>query len=390
MIAERAETALDLLQVDGERALRFMVVDDDPSINRLLQVRLRARGFEVESAASGDDALARLDEVRPDVLLCDVSMPGSSGLDVLERVRVEKRDLAVIISTAFGSEQVAIEALRRGADDYLRKPFQAVISRTTSRLRLSRQNAELRRQLDEKRIQLEAELGRAAEVQARLLPRVPPVILGFELVGRCIPAREVGGDFYDWQAGAADGVRITLGDVMGKGMAAALLMATVRAALRAVGPHRPPEATVSAVDLALQEDLGSSGSFVTLFHGRIDPLMRRLRYVDAGHGHAFLLRRGGQWEELRPRGLPLGVVRGLGYEEGSVDFSPGDSLVLYSDGLVDARPELCLEPALLAPLLHGLESAEEIAGRLLAIVDRAEPLPDDLTVMVLTCTNQGL
>src|SRR5215203_6084894 len=147
-----------LLPQPQSTRLRFLVVDDDPHINRLVHVRLRARGFEVISVTNGEQALHQLHDWQPDVIVSDVSMPGISGLEMLAQVRASGIDCAVVLMTAFGSEQVAIEALRRGANDYLRKPFEAaefqtVIERTTSRLILERQNAELRRQLDEQRRQ---------------------------------------------------------------------------------------------------------------------------------------------------------------------------------------------------------------------------------------------
>src|SRR5262245_31410979 len=204
---------------------RVLVVDDDPGINRLVQARLTSRGFEVSSATNGEEALARIGEAPPDLIFLDVAMPGIGGLEVLEQVRAQGLDLAIIMMTAFGSEEVAIEALRRGADDYLRKPFepiefQAVLDRTVGRLTLSRQNTELRRQLDEKREQLEAELARAGQVQVGLLPREAPVLAGYDLTARCVPARVVGGDFYDWLQPSPSTLTLTLGDVMGKGMSA--------------------------------------------------------------------------------------------------------------------------------------------------------------------------
>ncbi|MBA3413921.1 MAG: response regulator, partial [Chloroflexia bacterium] len=141
-----------------EAPLRVLVVDDDADINRLIRLRLRARGYEVEAAANGAEGLAAIGWFAPDLMICDVSMPVMDGLALLDRVRGDGLDLAVMMATAFGSEKVAIEALRRGADDYLRKPlepieFQAVLDRTAARLRLTRENRRLQTQLDEKRHQ---------------------------------------------------------------------------------------------------------------------------------------------------------------------------------------------------------------------------------------------
>lgn len=376
---------------DGTLAVsRVLVVDDNPDISRLLRVRLASRGYQVEEASSGDQALARLEEVRPDLIFLDVSMPGISGLEVLGEVRTRAMDVAVIMMTAFGSEEVAIEALRRGADDYLRKPFeprefQAVLGRTVTRLSLSRHNAILRRQLDEKRRQLEAELARAAEVQAGLLPRTSPILPGFEVAGQCIPAREVGGDFYDWDEPRAGLLTLTIGDVMGKGMPAAILMATVRATLRAVASQNPPAAALELVERTLETDLERSGSFMTLFHAQLDVASRRMAYVDAGHGLVFLKRADGRVEELPSRGLPLGVPSDEKPQEGEVIFGPGDALVLYSDGLIDARSDMVLDPPSLANQLTGVTTAQDMVAWLVELPALTGPPPDDLTVMVLRC-----
>lgn len=135
--------------------------------------------------------------------------------------------------------------LRRGADDYLRKPFdrgdlQAVLDRTIAKLLLTRQNAELRERVMAHQRHIDGELAQAARVVAELLPPAPPVIAGFELAAACVSAREVGGDFYDWQLLPSGELSLTVGDVMGKGLSAALLMATVRAVLRALVAHGRP------------------------------------------------------------------------------------------------------------------------------------------------------
>lgn len=370
-----------------DRSHRVLIVDDDEDMHRLLRSRLEARGHRVESVDSGEQALLRLGDINPDLIFLDLAMAGLTGLDVLDIIRARGLDIAIILTTAFGSEQVAVEALRRGADDYLRKPFdrtefQAVLDRTLGRLELSRKNALLQRQLDEKGRQLAAELARAAEVQSELLPRDTPKLPGFELAARCLPAREVGGDFYDWQQ-LPGTLSLTVGDVMGKGMPAALLMATVRAVLRAVGSQHSPSSAVQFAAGALDRDLARSSAFVTLFHAQLDLSTARLRYVDAGHGHVVFLRADGSIEEMKPWGLPLGVLSEERYDEGTIEFAPGDLLVVYSDGLTDARPEL-RDQKVLADLLRQGGTASEIAQMLADQATAAGgPLPDDLTIVAL-------
>ncbi|ABG05590.1 response regulator receiver modulated serine phosphatase [Rubrobacter xylanophilus DSM 9941] len=373
---------------------RLLVVDDDPVSNRLMQRRLERLGYEVFSAADGREALESLPDLRPDVLLLDVSMPGVGGLDVLEHVRESGLDAAVIMMTAYGTEEVAVESLRRGADDYLRKPlqqaeFEAVLERTVERLRLERQNRALRRQLDEKRRQLEAELSRAARVQAELLPVGTPEVPGFELAARCIPAREIGGDFYGWMRPDPQTLALTLGDVMGKGMPAALLMATARAVLRALSRQNPPERAVNLAARALEEDLMRSGSFVTLFHAQLDIPSGSLSYVDAGHGHAFVRRAGGSVEHLLEGGVPVGTIPGHAYREGRLRLEPGDTLVAYSDGLAEARPGSLMAVGEIAGSLSGASGAREMLERLVGLAGAGESLSDDLTVLVLHRAGEG-
>jgi phosphoserine phosphatase RsbU/P len=236
-----------------------------------------------------------------------------------------------------------------------------------------------------RRAQFQTELACAAEIQADLLPRYSLLPPGFEIVARCLPARQVGGDFYDWKEISPGVVTITLGDVMGNGMAAAILMATVRATIRALAETNRPEVALQLAERALEHDLDCSDSFVTLFHARLDVASRTLTYVDCGHGYVFLRRSDGTVEELHPRGLPLGVLSEETYQEGSITFRGGDALVLYSDGLIDARPEPELDGHTLANQLNGAASAHEMVERLLALPVLAGPPADDLTVLVVRC-----
>jgi serine phosphatase RsbU (regulator of sigma subunit)/HPt (histidine-containing phosphotransfer) domain-containing protein len=378
--------------VEDAANIHILVVDDDPQFRQLLTLWLETRGHPVETAISGEEALARLESVAPpDLMFLDVLLPGINGLQVLDLMRDQVDDMAIILTTAFGSEPVAINALRRGADDYLSKPFdtrefQAIFQRTLDRLRLRRQNTALRAQLDQKHRQLEAELSRAARIQAELLPTRVPTLAGFELAARCIPAREVGGDFYDWQLVTPNLLNLTMGDVMGKGMPAALLMTTVRATMRAVARQTSPAATIHATAAAMEADLMQAGSFVTLFHAQLDIARRRLTYIDVGHGHVFIRRADGTAIALPKRGMPLGIMANQTYDEGTVDLQPGDALVLYSDGLVDMWPQPEHHGSILADMLTNTHGAQQMVDRLVALPALLGPLDDDLTVVVLYCS----
>jgi len=237
-----------------------------------------------------------------------------------------------------------------------------------------------------RRYQMQLELRYAAEIQAKLLPRDYPEIPGFDLAAKCLPAKQVGGDFYDWQQVTPAVFDITLGDVMGKGMAAAMLMATVRAALHAVTLYNSPGQALRLAEKALFNDLENSESFVTLFHGQLNAAKRTLSFVDCGHGYVFLRRADGAVETLVPRGLPLGVRGGEVYQEGVVHFLEGDVLVLYSDGLIDANPELALSNLIFSEQMAGLATAREMVDRLIGLTGEPDPQPDDITVLIARCT----
>ena len=361
---------------------RILIVDDDEDMRILLGSHLEHLGYAVSTVPDGETALQWLEQQNADVIFLDLSMSGMDGLDVLKHIRERGFDVAVILTTAHGSEDTAIEALRIGADDYLRKPFgksdlRVVLDRAIQKLSLFRHNVLLRRQLG-------VELSRAAEIQADLLPGTAPILEGWDLAARCVPASKVGGDFYDWQHLSGGRLSLTVGDVMGKGMPAALLMASVRAVLRAVGPSCSPAAAVQTASSVLTTDLTRSGAFVTLFHAQLELATGRLRYVDAGHGYVRLCRVDGRIEHLPGKGLPLGVLDEEVYEEGVVTMNPGDVLLIYSDGLTEARPDLFrTETGVSAAQPWGRGPAIDIAQYLIDGATSAGPLPDDLTVGVL-------
>jgi PAS domain S-box-containing protein len=236
------------------------------------------------------------------------------------------------------------------------------------------------RESEERRLRMQAQLEFAAEVQSKLLPQEAPVVAGFEIAARCLPAYQVAGDFYDWQQLKPGLLTLTLGDVMGKGLAAAMLMATVRATLRAVTQEHKPAVALQLAERALHQDLDSSDSFVTLFHAQLDLAGRSLTYVDCGHGLVFAPRCRVETATRPPWCIPKD-----GFQEGTVTFEDGDALVLFSDGLIDALPELGLDNRALAGRLDGSASAREMVDRLIALVPPEAPLPDDMTVLVVRC-----
>lgn len=231
----------------------------------------------------------------------------------------------------------------------------------------------------QKELNVSEELDRAAEVQRALFPLRPLDAPGWEVVGACRPSLEVGGDFYDWHR-SRRGPVVALGDVMGKGMPAAIMMAMVRSALRAAA--RMPDLGDGIEDAAywLAEDLEATGTFSTAVIARLED-DGALTMADAGHGHAVIVRADGAIEPHSAGGMPLGIDVGERYVATSHRLGGGDLLVLHSDGLleVDGGPRSTDD---VARLVAGSATAGEAVGRMLAPCD-GRWLPDDVTVLVV-------
>ena len=188
------------------------------------------------------------------------------------------------------------------------------------------------------RERIEQELRIARYIQHALLPEAAPELDGWELTSYYQPAREVGGDFYDFLHLSDGRLGLVVRGATGKGMPAALVMATTRGMLRAATePLDSPGEVPTRVNNALYPDIPSN-MFVTCFYAIVDPRSASLTYANAGHDLPYLRRRsGGEPEELRARGMPLGLLPSMSYEEKEVTLEAGDSALFYSDGLVEAH-----------------------------------------------------
>ncbi|MDX6695093.1 MAG: phosphoserine phosphatase RsbU/P [Blastocatellia bacterium] len=253
----------------------------------------------------------------------------------------------------------------------------------------------LEEQLDRER--LEHELQLASEIQQRFQPTAPPHVAGYELQGISFPCYEIGGDYYDFIKRADGRMIIALGDVSGKGTAAALLMSSLHAAVHAQASAQSSLAqTISAVNKYLAENIPSN-RFVTLFYAELDPLTGALSFINAGHNPPLIVHSAGTVENLSSGGLPLGIMTDSPYREGRTQLLPGDVLVIYSDGVSEAVNPQGEEFG--APRLHsvvGLNIERSAAG----IRDRIEsaltkfsqgtPAADDITLVIVKRQAEGM
>ncbi|WP_345750553.1 SpoIIE family protein phosphatase [Microbacterium rhizophilus] len=225
------------------------------------------------------------------------------------------------------------------------------------------------------------ELRRAAQVQEGLLPTELPDLPGYDLAARFVPAGSVGGDFYDWHT-VQDGIVLTLADVMGKGMGAAILAATTRSLLGAHGPDADVVQPLVEAERSIARDLDNAGAFVTLFRSFVHTPTGAVTYIDAGHGLAAVLTRDGSARRLPANGLPLGIVPDEERTYATEQIRPGETLLVVSDGVLDAVGGSLEDLAdVWSELPRGGSAAEVVE----AVVARAvEGAPeDDLTVLAL-------
>ena len=213
------------------------------------------------------------------------------------------------------------------------------VERTSKDLEASNQELEVaNKELETYYHSAEQELRMARRIQHALLPKDLPELEGWQIAYHYQPAREVGGDFYDFLRFEDGQVGLVIGDVSGKGMAAALVMANTQSVLRAVARRRgitPGQVLEEANELMCAYI--PPNTFVTCFYGVLEPKSGRLVYANAGHDLPYLRRRNDDAEEIRARGMPLGLMPGMLYEEGEAALAAGDDLLFYSDGLVEAH-----------------------------------------------------
>jgi sigma-B regulation protein RsbU (phosphoserine phosphatase) len=201
---------------------------------------------------------------------------------------------------------------------------------------ISIEKAMLHRQLlDKKKIEDQLEIAR--KVQTHLLPSISPEIPGYDIAGLCIPTWQIGGDYFDYVWLTDDRLGIVVADVSGKGVPAALIMATFRAVMRShIGEETGLSDILQDVNAHLQESLGSN-AFVTSVYGVLDTKTGRFRYINSGHNLPKLLHADGSKEELERRGMPLGISENARYDAGEITLASGDLLVLYTDGVVETE-----------------------------------------------------
>jgi sigma-B regulation protein RsbU (phosphoserine phosphatase) len=318
---------------------RILIVEDDPAILCGLRDNLEFESHQVLTAVDGEAGYRSVREHAPDLVILDLMLPKLSGYDLCRRVRGEGFSAPILMLSARSDEGDRVVGLDLGANDYVSKPFslRELLARVRALLRHEREH-----RLDEN--SLTGELEMAAKVQRKLFPKVLPKAPGIDYAGICRPARGVSGDYYDFLALGDGKLGLLLADVSGKGMSAALLGASLHAAVRgnAAGAGDRCGEVVAKAN-ALLFETSTAERFATVFYGVYDPAARVLTYANAGHCPPMLVRRHEEGkatctrlESLTP---PAGMIPVLPALQQSVPLVSGDWLLIFSDGIPEAASE---------------------------------------------------
>jgi phosphoserine phosphatase RsbU/P len=315
---------------------RVLIADDQQHILFALQMLVGGSGFSTETVTHPSRVLRALENESFDAVLIDLNytrdtVGGIEGLELVSQIRSIDSVVPVLVMTAWSTVDLAVEAMRRGASDFVQKPWE-----NSELLQKLEQQVALAREQRQRLRQREEELQDAREIQASLLPKRLPDVRGYEIATVNQPLRFVGGDYYNVVRMDDRHTAICIADVAGKGMPAALLMSTLQAALQPlIAQKLPPSELCHRLNRILC-DVMPVGKFISFFYGVLDNQQNRLTYCNAGHNPPLLIRADGASTELDAQGAVLGQFPEWQYRQSELEMRSGDRLLLFTDGLVEA------------------------------------------------------
>jgi serine phosphatase RsbU (regulator of sigma subunit) len=382
----------------------ILIVDDEPLNIDYLEQELEEGAFKLVTAANGRQALDRLEEESPDLVLLDIMMPIMDGFEVLSRMKADPatRDIPVIVISADDNLQSVVRGIQLGAEDYLPKPFEPVLLHARISSSLERKRLRDLQQAYLKGLERELDIGR--EIQRGFLPSDLPALDGWEIAAHFKAAREVAGDFYDAFLLPDGNLVCVVGDVCGKGVGAALFMTLFRSLIRAtftspsLGAPADGRSPMPAESLAhvvmftnnyVSMTHADAGMFSAVFISLLNLHDGRLAYINGGNEPPLVLRADRSVTALPPTGPVVGTIANAPFSVKEVSLGVDDTLLAFTDGVPDAldttgasfgnrRLRELLQTADTTPqaLLHRIE------GALYQFIGTADQF-DDITLLAV-------
>jgi len=363
---------------DNKDKFTILAVDDTPE-NLDVVKGILSPEYIVKAATSGPMALKIAEKQPPDIILLDIMMPDMDGYEVCRRLKENEhtKDVPVIFLTAMDQTTDEARGFELGAADYMTKPVNPPIlkARVGTHLALKKSMDDLQSAFNiirKHKERMEQELNVGHDIQMSMLPLTFPPFPDrkeFNIHAILKPAREVGGDFYDFFFISDDEICLVLGDVSGKGVPAALFMAVTLTMIKTQAVDDPsPASIVTRVNDELSADNPAS-MFVTLFLAIANVRTGEVRFSNAGHNPPYILRSNSSLDTLDQRHGPIiGAVEGVAFREDQVQLEAKDTLLVFTDGVTEA-----------------MNSAQQLYAepRLESCIGKSAGVPDQLTVEIL-------
>jgi serine phosphatase RsbU (regulator of sigma subunit) len=388
----------------SERPIRILTIDDEDLVREIFTAYLEDSGFEVIQASNGQTGIELIRRESPDLVLCDLRMPGMDGLQVLATVTHEFPELPILVVSGMGGINDAIQALKLGAWDYVTKPIEDMavlehaINHALERARLRRENREHREHLEAVNEQLRQTLRRLQEdetaarrIQFQLLPENDKQYRNYRFSRHLLTSQYLSGDFVDYFAIDGDHLGFYIADVSGHGVSSAFVTVMLKSYMgryrelrrqnRDKGILNPAE-TLSRLN---REIFGCHmDKYLTMFYGVIRWPDNQLRYSSGGQFPFPILFDGEQARYIGKKSLPIGLFDFASYQIESLDLPPRFVLALVSDGILETLPQATLrgKQAFLLDRIRDIDLDIEDLIQNLAL-DRAGPLPDDVTLLLV-------
>ena len=383
-------------------AIKILSVDDEAPIELLMKQyfrrKIKSGEYEFLFARNGAEALSVLSN-NPDIeiILCDINMPEMDGLTLLSKVNEMRNPaLRVIMVSAYGDMKNIRQAMNNGAFDFATKPIDMedlsrTIEKAIDQIHYVHESQKEHTQL----VSLKVDLTSASEIQQYFLPRVFPPFPEdsdkVDIFASMEAAKDVGGDFYDFFRIDEDRIALVIGDVCGKGIPAALFMVLSQTIIRSKASQYTSAAECMTEANHLLASYSVESMFVTVFYVIYNTKTGQVTYCNAGHNPPHILRADGTVERLpKTKNVIVGVYDGVKYKEDTLQLEHGDTLVMFTDGVTEARNQAREEfgTERLNYMLSGLantncrQMVETVKAGLATFVDGAEQ-HDDITMLVI-------
>lgn len=379
---------------------KIMVVDDEPDLQMLILQKFRKQiqsdVYEFVFAENGEEALNQIngsDDIT--LILSDINMPKMDGLTLLQRLQERNNPvLKTVIVSAYGDMENIRTAMNRGAFDFVTKPIdfndlQLTIEKGMKEIVAVKAAMDDRKSLHD----VQRDLSTAARIQQTILPQEHPAFPHrneFSIYAEMHPAKDIGGDFYDYFLIDDTHLGFVIGDVSGKGITAAIYMAVARTMIKGIASQiLDPAECLSKVNSMLIPESDAS-MFVTVFYGVMETNTGVIRYCNGGHNLPWFVRNGSVTQVEDTAGIILGKIEPFKFETKQIQCHPGDRTVLYTDGVTEAMnemQELYNDDRLLAYLKKYTPDAlstliRGVIGDVLKYIGKANQT-DDITVLSL-------